>query len=366
MARDENAEGLTDGERAYLRSGDTSGLTPDQQQEATAKQPDLFQADPPAADPAPAGDPAPTASEPPIEPGEVIIDERGNAHRPNDGKFTKKTRMVPHEALHSERERAKALEKQLQEARESQIRYETQMRMLTEAAQAAARQQQPDEPANPLEEPDVDPNVDLFAAVEQERRRNRFLAEQQQNVQQGIAKTAEEQALANAVKGDAMQFAQAQPDFWPAYRHLLNTRGAELELLGLSPQAAEAQLRREEQEMVRLATKRGMRPAQYLYQMAGLRGWNPAMAGQGQPAPGPGQAMGGQQPAPQPAPASPAMARMQQQAQNRAQFTTLSGGGGAPTSGVTLASMVDLPPEEFSRKIAELGRSEVAKLLGYN
>jgi hypothetical protein len=33
---------------------------------------------------------------------------------------------------------------------------------------------------------------------------------------------------------------------------------------------------------------------------------------------------------------------------------------------VTLASMVDLPPEEFSRKIAELGRSEVAKLLGYN
>lgn len=359
-------EGLTEAERAYLRSGDTSGLTPEQQQEA-AKQPDLFTGDaPPAADADPVVDPAPAAAEPPPEPGEVIIDERGNAHRPNDGKFTKKTRMVPHEALHSERERAKALEKQLQEAREERIRYETQMRMLTEAAQAAAQQQQPYQPANPLEEEDVDPNVDLFAAVEQERRRNRFLAEQQQNVQQGIAKTAEEQALANAVKGDAMQFAQQQPDFWPAYRHLLNTRGAELELLGLNPKAAEAQLRREEQEMVRLATKRGMRPAQYLYQMAGLRGWNPAMAGQGQPAPVPGQASPGQQPAPQPAPASPAMARMQQQAQNRAQFTTLSGGGGAPTSGVTLASMVDLPPEEFSRKIAELGRSEVAKLLGYN
>ena len=214
------------------------------------------------------------------------------------------------------------------------------------------RQQQPDEPANPLEEPDVDPNVDLFAAVEQNASAIGFLPSSRKRPaghRHGRRTGAGErsQGRRDVIRAGATrllaglppsaQYAAAPSSSWP-----------------LATAAGPAAAR--EQEWCAWPPERGMRPAQYLYQMAGLDGTRP-WPDRGQPRP------------PRPRPAAPRHSRPQPACPGphpaagaeRAQFTTLSGGGGAPTSGVTLASMVDLP-REFSQD-RRARRSEVAKLL---
>jgi hypothetical protein len=366
----------TDGEIAFLKSGgqDTSGLSPDLfaelEQQPTEKAQDgggQPNPTPSAAEGQSPASGAPTAEQ--AEPGELVIDETGRAHRP-DGKFAKKQRVVPHEALHAERETRRSLEKELREVREEAIANRERLRMLQEAAEhAMRRQQEPEGPSNPLEEPDVDENVDLFAALQQERRRNKYLAEQQAQAATGIQKSAEERAMQEFAKADATAFAQEKPDFWHAYNHLLNARGRELEMYGMNREQILAQVRAEEQQMIKLARQRNMRPSQYIYQLANLRGWNPAMMQQ-QQGQAPNPAANGhappptQQPAPQPQAPSPAMQRMQQQAQTRQQFTSLSGGGGSPAIGFTAAALEAMTQAEFDAAVNSMNPSQLRALMG--
>ncbi len=367
---------LTDGERAFLRSGgeDRSGLSADQLKELAPE---------PAAEPAggsgsadPSGgalEPSPPASEPGRGPGVdpaddglddvVTVDEETGQARRKSGKFASKRDYVPHQALHAERERSKRLEEEARRARDESVATRERLRVLEEAARAAYQQQEP-AASSPLDEEPIDPNVDVFGALEQANRRIAYLAEQQASVQTGMAANQEQESLRQSYRADAMAFARERPDFGGAYKHLLTTRAQEMQMYGYTPQQIQAALHSEEIEIVRLARKQGRRPAEYVYQLATFRGWRPDMA---QPGPNPA-ANGHQPPAPQPAPPpaapSPAMQRMQQQSQHRQQFTTLSGGGGSPTSGLTLAALADMPQGEFERVRRELGEDGMQQLLG--
>lgn len=352
---------LTDGERAYLRSGgeDKSGLSAEQLKEITpepaagpqdggAQQPDMF---PQEQQQAAGGAPEGPGGDPDADDVVTIDEQTGIARR--KGKFASKTDYVPQKALHAERERAKRAQEEARQAREEAIATRERLRVLEEATQAAFQQRNGrEQPPSPIEEEPIDPNVDVFGALEQANRRIAYLAEQQRNVQSGIAANQEQATLAQSYRADAASFAREKPDFFGAYNHLLGSRKQELAMFGMSQQQADAQARSEELQMVKMAMQRGMRPAEYVYQMATYRGWRPEMA-----APSPA-------PTPQaPPPPSPAMQRMQQQQQHRQQFTTLSGGGGSGNPPMSLAALLDMPQSQFERARKELGDEGWQRLL---
>ncbi len=93
----------------------------------------------------------------PAAPGEVVDPEaeEGSVDE-NKGKF------VRHGAFHQERERRKAVEKELAEFRERYARGDERLRLLTEAMQRPAT------PATPPEPPKkIDPAEDIFGAYAQ-------------------------------------------------------------------------------------------------------------------------------------------------------------------------------------------------------
>lgn len=360
---------LTEGMEKFMRSDgqDRSGLTPEQVAEVDTQAPqggaDEGPDDtPPVQQPAPGAPPAGQGEPEPDDPDLVLIDERGVARR-KQGQFASKKGYVPHEALHAERTARKRFEEEARRAREESIAIRERARLLEEMVQSAAKRatgvQEDERPENPFEEEDIDPQVDIFGSNDQLRRRVAYQQQQQTELMSGMQRTSEEQSLAANAKADTQQFAQVQPDFWQAYYHLLNSRGRELEALGYSKEQATAMLKTEEMGMVRMAQQRGQRPAEFFYRIATARGWRPEMM---QSAPNP--AANGAHPPPQQPVQPPVNPRLQQQQQTRAQFTSLSSAGGAPTSGFTADMLSRMGQDEFMRKVSELSPEEYRRIMG--
>lgn len=355
---------LTEGMEKFMRSDgeDRSGLTPEQVAEVDTQTPqggadDGASDTPLVQQPAPGGPPPGQGEPEPDDPDLVMIDERGVARR-KQGQFASKKGYVPHEALHAERTARKRADEEAKRYREESIAIRERARLLEEMVQTAAKRatgpQEDERPENPFEEEDIDPQVDIFGSNDQLRRRVAFQQQQQTEMMSGMQRSSEEQNLAAMAKADTQQFAQVQPDFWPSYGFLLNSRGMELEALGYSKEQAKAMLKTEEMGMVRMAQQRGQRPAEFFYKIATARGWRPEMA---QAAPNPPQQV---QPSYQP----PVNPRLQQQQQTRAQFTSLSSAGGAPTQGFTADMFARMSQDEFTRKAAELSPEEFRRIMG--
>lgn len=360
----------------------------------------------PAADPAlsPAVDPAVAPAAPPAGAAEPSGDDDGGedddepaAAAPVPGAVVdpnaaKPPRRVAYGKFARVERRAKAAEAETTKLREQQARLDERLKIINEAMQTPA--QQPQQPVAE-EDPEPDPETDIFGHNKWLRRQMQRQGETLQQLQEGRTAETENTELTQAYTTDAEQFAVREPNFIPAYQHLMQSRMVELAMyyFGKDLTAADAtpltgpQLQRikqtvasEERQLATEAIKQGLSPAQRVYQLARARGYRPAAAAA--PAPTNGAARPGNGAAPPApngkapaapgslavapaAPAAPSITDEIARIKNGQEASlSLSGGGSAPQSPMTAERLANMPQEEYEAWVENTPPHIMKQLMG--
>jgi hypothetical protein len=337
---------LSDAELAYLESG--------------GKATDGLPAPEPAADtPAPEASAEPAKAEAPNDDDgltddesdaevEVVVGKDGKQRlKGKDGKF------VSHKALHSEREKRKLAQQERDDLRIKLARGEERLAILNEAfngnAQPAAAKAQ--QAPNPLDEEPIDPAKDFMGAVAQTQRQQKairdLVASQQQQTQQRDTMSSVKQVY----HSDAQAFMKSEPNFEPAYRHLVAQRSKELELMGVADEGKRMQMiAQEETNLVVEALRNKQSPSQMLYQFALARGYQPKSANPSTN----GLAPNG----------NAAAAKIAQVKAGQAAADTLSNAGGHSSEGLTFSALASMNDDEFAVAFDRLSKAQQEKFLG--
>lgn len=259
----------------------------------------------------------------------------GDQQQADDGR----QRMVPHAALHEERERRKQVEK---DAAEQRRRDEERLNLVLQRfAQPQAAPQQPTAPTLP--DPQQDPAGHILGRMQQSEA---VLAQVVQALVQQSQQSQQVQAAGGVMqRAIAMEheFAAQTPDYAQAVIHLKDQRNKELEAAGWADPGERRQIMdAETQNVAQRALQMGKNPAQVVYELAKVRGFQ-APAPQQQAAPETGQRL-------------EQIGRGQQQ--NRNSLSNTRGSGPAPLNANSLLQMND---EEFEKAMSS---KEGRELLG--
>lgn len=308
-----------------------------------------------------------------VEPGEVTIDADGKIRDARTGKY------VPHQAFHAERVRRQALESEIKARDEKLARAEERLTMMTQIMEGQRQAQQPAQtPTQPEPEVDIDPEKDLFGAFKQLMERNKKLNDELASTKQMTTEQVAQMQMVDRYRQDITRFSGENADFFDAYRHLTNTRRAELKVLGFTDDTVGNQMAAEERALAMKAMKDGRSAAQMMYELAKAKGYAkstpaptptptpPAPQAQLQPAPQPLPPM----PVVQPQPAMPALqtnpaaAQRVQNVQNGMQAAaTLTGSGGSPGEGMTVDQLVNMSEADFMNFASSMGLRKLDSLL---
>lgn len=178
---------------------------------------------------------------------------------------TKKDNLVPHQALHEQRERRKAAEKKARDLEIENAKFRERFSILEKL-------QGKDEPKGP-----PNPQEDIFGAFEHV---SKSLETVQKQLADGEAAKKHETQLNELVghyRNDAAKFTASNPDFKDAYNHLLQSRARELQALGYdTPAELEKALQNEEMSIAMMAFDKGKSPAEVIYSLAKERGYKKA------------------------------------------------------------------------------------------
>jgi len=336
--------------------GDSDALSPAEQAYFSSRGEDLsgFEAEDSQPAQAPVAEPAPDAggdSEGDDYEGEELV-TLGPDGKPRDDKG----RFVPHQALHKERERRKAIESENLSMREKIARADERLAVLNEMMIQAEQGQQPQQQQRTPEEelgPAPDPNEDVFAymqwqgkALELQKRqieelRNGVLQDQSQRQQQMQAAQVQQR-----YEQDALSYIQKQPDFPQAYTYLAQAEAAALKSRGFNDEQIRERLQRAEAEIVQDSFQNGVSPAQAIYDEARRRGYTPSQAAQ---AAGKGDA---------------AKQKLEQVRKGQQATKSLSNAGGTSAEGLTYEALADMDEDSFFQLHEKLGRNKLRSLLG--
>lgn len=341
---------------------------------------------------APAPDTDPPAPEPPAAlqadapaPAPADDDDEPDDAPPADGEVrqTKRVGWTKFKRLQDEANATKAelaTERAAQQKmREDQARLDERLRLINEALTPA-----PKEPTD--EDPEPDPEKDIFAhnawlRREQVRDRQSFDDRISQIETTRQSETAETQ-LASTYMDDAARFAQAEPNFGPAYSYLMQVRTAQLANFhfgkdltdpatpALTPQEMskiKSEVAREEKALVGNAIKAGKSPAQAVYAMARMTGYRPPAAApvpaatNGVPAVNSAKPANGAPPAP-PAPSVRSEIDRIKSAQDAS--LSLSHGGGTPAPVLDARKLADMPQDQFNELLESMSRGDLMRIMG--
>ncbi|WP_457104343.1 hypothetical protein [Methylobacterium sp. P5_C11] len=301
----------------------------------------------------PAAEPAPAAAEPPVaepeagEEGAKLEGAPENQPRDEKGKF------VPHGALHEERERRKAVEKERDELRERFARGDERLRILSEAMQRPAAPITPTAAPEPVKVPD--PAEDIFGYAKHLEQQIEALRTGQTQLTES-QKKAEEDRRVEAERGEIIGFYQqdlraaiaSDATVSDAYEHLFSGRVAELTLFGMDQKAAIEAVREEEFNLAQTARQRGQSPAAMIAQLAKSRGFAPKAP----------------EPAPAAAPAENAADKAARVAAGQAgPGRSLSAAGGQPASEITIETLSSMSEADFEKLLAS-NPARVRALMG--
>lgn len=250
--------------------------------------------------------------------------------------------MVPHAAMHEERTRRQDVERQLAEERlarqeERRARQTLEERTNLILERFAAPQQQPTQAGPMLPEIpafDQDPAGHILGQV---RQQGAILGELVQAVtgqnRQNEAQAGVQQLTVRAAAMER-EFAAANPDYDKASAHLFDMRRQELMAAGWSdPAEIHTMMVNEATGLAARALQQGRNPAEVVYQLAKLRGYNGAPAG------GEAPGNGAQLPA-------AAEGQLRTIAAGQQQSRPVRGSGPVP---LTAARLAEMSPEEFSK-----------------
>lgn len=284
-------------------------------------------------------------------------------------------------------ETAAAAQAEAKKAREDAIKLAERVAIINEAlsAQPAAAVDPNAPPANPFEEADIDPAEDYAAAVQQERRRNKFAYEASQGIQQDVAVSREDQQMRDTFQRDFSAVSSSDPTVPLAYQFLKDSRLTEICISEFdkdpndpnevfTPQEVARMVQvfnAEEKYVVGNAIKAGKSPTAAILRLAKARGFKaPTAAAEraAQPAPANGTAV---VPAARNgtgrAPVAPAAVSVVDQlaalaAAKEAGKSLSDGGGAPPESGLSAKMLLDMSPEEFEEFVDNLSAKEERQL----
>lgn len=292
----------------------------------------------------PAAEPTPAAAEPPAAEPETGEEGAKPEGAPEAQPRDEKGKFVPHGALHEERERRKAVEKERDELRERFARGDERLRILSEAMQRPATSAQPAAAPEPVKVPD--PAEDIFGYAKHLEQQIEALRTGQTQITES-QKKAEETRRANDERNEVIGFyqqdlrtaIQADASVADAYEHLFAGRVAELTLFGMAQKDAIEAVREEEFNLAQTARQRGQSPAAMIAALAKSRGFAPK--------------------APEPAPA-PAAASQETAAEKAARAAagqagpgrSLSAAGGQPAGEITLETLSSMSEADFEKLMA--------------
>lgn len=263
-----------------------------------------------------------------------------------------KGRFVRHGAFHAERQRRKALEKQLSEFQEKYARGDERLRLLTEALSQPKPQDQPQQPPEP-----PDPEKDIFAFLkwqsEQINALNNRISDTGKVVQESTAETQ----LKTAYVNDVRAFVGTNQDFGDAYQFLLQGRDAELQAMGITDQNERAKLIQDEEKwLVQRALQAQASPAARIYELAKARGYKKAEA---PPANGQQPPVNGAAP-----PANSAAEKIATIAKAKPATQSLSNVGGSPgVDALTMEALASMSEEEYTAIRSKLSPAKFAQIM---
>lgn len=238
---------LTAEERAYF---DSRGETAPPEEVAPAPAP---------AEPEPAPEQAPAAQD--EQQGEPVGEEgQGEEERPRDDRG----RFVPHQALHEERSRRK-------EAEEARRVAEDRFAKLLESLS----QQQGQGHQQPQPEPEVDPDADPLAAVKAHHEELRQFKEWRRQQEQAAQAQQQWMSIAADIEASEAEFKQQAPDYTDAVAFLKTQAEATYRMMGMQPAQVQQALMRDVAQMAMVARQSGKSPAEFAYEFAKVRGYQP-------------------------------------------------------------------------------------------
>jgi hypothetical protein len=240
--------------------------------------------------------------------------------------------------MHAERVRRKEAEDRARELESKVTKAEERLATINDLMEKASRgdpyydQQAPIDP-----NADIDPERDIFGAVLQLRERNAALIRQQ-----------EQRQAADQYRADILSFKAKTPDFLDAHQHLVKSRDAELEAMGMTdPAQRQAHLQQEQRGLILSALQSGKSPSALMYQLAQGRGYR----GSG--------ARGQQTLSP---PSSPSVQQIQNLQSNVQANASLSGAGGSPGGEMTMERLVNMSDEDFAEIVGKMGGLQSHKI----
>lgn len=180
-----------------------------------------------------------------------------------------KGRFVPHGAFHAERERRKEIEGRLNDVLQKQAVLEERWKSI----------QKPTDEAKADEDPEPDPNKDIFAHNAWLKRQ--FERERQANEEwrQGQQKTQEQQRqdtqIATSWAQSVQKFQQEQPAFPQAAQYLVDMRSQQLAAFGYSEAQINEAINTEVKNATAWAMQQGKSPAEVVFAYAQASGFKP-------------------------------------------------------------------------------------------
>jgi hypothetical protein len=184
----------------------------------------------------------------------------------------RKPSTVPHQALHAERERRRAVEKELQQAREDRARFDERLRIMQERSQPQREEPQ-------LPNPQEDPIGALEALQRQLAERDQREREQRREHEQQTQQQQEYNQFVGAYRQQVDEYSQSEPALRDAYNHFVKSRIDEIRAVGYDQQTAAKIFEDEELRIAAMAMQQGVNPGERIVSLAKMRGWAPRAAG---------------------------------------------------------------------------------------
>lgn len=225
------------------------------------------------------GQPAPAPTEPAEVDDEDIELDEAEEEAPV-AKQDERPRTVPHKALHAEREKRKAIEAEAQRLREFKAVMEDRFATMQRLAAAQAEQQAP---AQVDEDPEPDPNQDIFAhqawLARQLKAERETRMKQEADVRQRQELAAAEQQVWSRWEQDRAEFSAQNEGFTDAAKFLAGLRDRQLEAYGIEDKRQRDQMINAElRNAVIAAAQGGRNSAEVIYRLAVAAGFNPESA----------------------------------------------------------------------------------------
>lgn len=284
-------------------------------------------------------------------------------------------RRVNYQKFQRMEARAKAAETSLRERDQVMARLDERLKILNEAL---ATPQQPNQPQVD-QDPEPDPEKDIFGHNSWLKRQLVKQGEALQAIQSGRQTETEESQVARTYETDARQFVATEPNFVPAYQHLMGVRLAQLSAYFYDKEPTELSAKEvehikrtaaeEERQVVSEALKNGLSPAKRIFQLAKASGFRPQAAeapnaGNGAAAPKP-NGNGAHAPNGNGAAAAPSVSdEIARIKAGQDASLSLSSAGGAPSNPMTAERLANMPQAEFERWMENTPPEVIRELMG--